>query len=74
MKNITIQSKAADAIHALNDKDAAMVFEFINRLLDDYDLPVLTPDEEAELERLEAEDTEPGVSLDVLLEKYGVAV
>ena len=74
MKDVTIQSKAADAVHALNDKDAAMVFEFINRLLDDYDLPVLTPEEEAELERLEAEDTEPGVPIEVLLEKYGVAV
>ena len=74
MRELTIQDKAADAIYALNDKDAEMVFTLINRLLEDYDLPELTPEEKAELERLEAEDTEPGVPIEVLLEKYGVAV
>lgn len=74
MHELTVQDKAADAIYALNDEDAGIIFSLINRFLENYDLPVLTPEEKAELDRLEAEDTEPGVPIEVLLEKYGVAV
>ncbi len=74
MRELTIQDKAADAIHALNDEDAGIVFSLINRFLENYDLPELTPEENAELKQLEAEDTGPGVPIEVLLEKYGVAV
>ncbi|MBR2208902.1 MAG: hypothetical protein IJ859_08880 [Synergistaceae bacterium] len=74
MRNTTIQSEAADAIHALNDEDAAMILSLINRLLDHYDLEELTPEEKAELDSLEADDTDSGVPFEVLLEKYGVTV
>ena len=74
MRELTVQDKASDAVYALNDEDAEMVFSLINRLLENYDLPVLTTEEKEELERLEAEDTEPGVPIEVLLDKYGIAV
>lgn len=74
MRKLTIQDKAADAVYALNAKDAELVLGIIDRILEDYDLPELTPDEEAELTRLEAEDKEPGVPLEAVLAEYGISV
>ena len=74
MRELTIQDKASDANYALNDKDAKIILTFIDRILEDYDLPELTPEEAAELDRLEAEDTEPGVPLEKVLAQYGVSV
>ena len=68
------QNALASSAHALNDKDAEMVLGLVNRILEDYDLPELTPEEAEELDRLEAEDTEPGVPLEAVLEKYGMSV
>jgi len=68
------QNALASSAHALNDKDAEMVLGVVNRILEDYDLPELTPEEAEELERLEAEDPEPGVPFEAVLEKYGMSV
>ena len=72
MRNITIQSEAADAIHALNDDDAAIVLTLINRFLENYDLEELTPEEKAELDRLKADETDTGVPFEDVLKQYGM--
>jgi len=74
MANISVQDSLSSSVYALNDVDAKLVLDFVNRLLENYELPVLSPEEEEELNRLQSEDTDPGVPLEVLLEKYGVAV
>ena len=74
MRDLTIQDKLSNSAYALNTKDAEMVLGLVNRILEDYDLPELTPEEAEELDRLEAEDTGHGVPLQDVLAQYGVDV
>ena len=74
MRDLTIQDKLSNSAYALNAKDAEIVLRLVNRILEDYDLPELTPEEAEELDRLEAEDKEQGVPLEAVLEQYGMSV
>ena len=74
MLDISVQEQVANRAHSLTDEDAKMFLELMDKVMESYHLPILTPEDRAELDRLEAEDTEPGVPIEVLLEKYGVAV
>ena len=73
MRELTIQDRLSNSAYALNAKDAEMVLELVNRILQDYDLPELTPEEAEEIDRLK-EDDEPGVPLQVVLAQYGMSV
>ena len=48
-------------------------WNIIENILEDYDLPELTPEEAEEIDRLK-EDDEPGVPLQVVLAQYGMSV
>ena len=74
MLNISIQEQVSNRAYSLTDEDAKMFLTLMDRVMESYNLPVLTPEDRDELDRLEAEDTEPGVPLEALLDKYGVAV
>ncbi len=74
MLKLTVQEQVANRAHSLTDEDAKMFLELMDRVMESYNLPILTPEDRAELDRLEAEDTDAGVPIEILLEKYGVAV
>ena len=74
MNKLTVQDKLSSSAYALNAKDAGIVLDLVNRILEDYDLPELTPDEAEELDRLDAEDTEAGIPLEAVLSQYGMSV
>ena len=74
MLNISVQEQVANRAYSLTDEDAKMFLTLMDKVMESYNLPILTPEDRAELDRLEAEDTEPGVPIEILLEKYGVAV
>ena len=74
MREITVQDKLSNSAYALNAEDAEIVLGLVNRILEDYDLPELTPEEAEELDRLEAEDTDAGVPLEAVLAQYGMSV
>ena len=70
MLNISIQEQVSNRAYSLTDEDAKMFLTLMDRVMESYNLPVLTPEDRDELDRLEAEDTEPGVPLEALLDKY----
>lgn len=74
MLNLSVQEQVSNRAYSLTDEDAEMFLTLMDRVMESYNLPVLTPEDRAGLDKLEAEDTGPGVPLEDLLDKYGVAV
>ncbi|MBR2208904.1 MAG: hypothetical protein IJ859_08890 [Synergistaceae bacterium] len=66
------QNDLATSAFALNNEDAERVLAIVKEILEDYDLPELTPEERAELDRLEADDTDVGVPFEEVLKQYGM--
>lgn len=73
MLNLSVQEQVSNRAYSLNDDDAKMFLALMDRVMESYNLPILTPEDRAALDKLEAEDTEPGVPLEKVLAQYGMS-